>query len=184
MIALLPAALSFRFFAVSAGAGSAASLIFFHRNCWASFILRRTAALRFFRGFRIDDGLAGSELPPSSMSLLAEGDKVVVRGEFHGIHRGSFAGIEPTGKSVSASLIIIYAIANGHIVDHWCSIYSRCSSNSRALLLYRQLELDIVRLSRNSAFPVGCFTEPAPGSKGAHSVCPAWTAGREPILYF
>ena len=51
--------------------------------------------------------------------LLAEGDKVVVRGEFQGIHRGPFAGIEPTGKSVSAGLIAIYAIAGGRIVDHW-----------------------------------------------------------------
>jgi hypothetical protein len=51
--------------------------------------------------------------------LLAEGDRVVVRGEFRGIHRGSFAGIEPTGKAVSAGLMIIYAIASGRIVDHW-----------------------------------------------------------------
>jgi SnoaL-like polyketide cyclase len=51
--------------------------------------------------------------------LLAEGGKVVVRGEFKGIHRGPFAGIEPTGKSVSAGLIIIYAIAGGKIVEHW-----------------------------------------------------------------
>ena len=51
--------------------------------------------------------------------LLAEGAKVVVRGEFKGIHRGPFAGIEPTGKSVSAGLIIIYAVADGRIVDHW-----------------------------------------------------------------
>jgi len=51
--------------------------------------------------------------------LLAEGDRVVVRGEFQGVHRGPFAGIAPTGKSVSAGLIIIYAIASGRIVDHW-----------------------------------------------------------------
>ena len=51
--------------------------------------------------------------------MLEEGDKVVVRGNFHGIHRGVFAGIEPTGKSVSAGLIIIYRIANGLIIDHW-----------------------------------------------------------------
>ena len=51
--------------------------------------------------------------------MLAEGDKVVVRSNFRGIHRGPFAGIEPTGKSVSVGLIIIYAIANGRIVDHW-----------------------------------------------------------------
>ncbi len=51
--------------------------------------------------------------------LVAEGDKVVVRGNFRGIHRGLFAGIEATGKSVSAGLMIIYCIANGRIIDHW-----------------------------------------------------------------
>jgi len=51
--------------------------------------------------------------------LLTDGDKVVVRGTFHGVHRGPFAGIEATGKSVSAGLIIIYAVAKGRIVDHW-----------------------------------------------------------------
>jgi len=51
--------------------------------------------------------------------MLAEGDKVVVRGDFRGTHRGQFAGIEPTGKNVSAELIIIYAVRGGKIVDHW-----------------------------------------------------------------
>jgi predicted ester cyclase len=51
--------------------------------------------------------------------LIAEGDKVVLRANFRGIHRGPFAGIEPTGKSVAAGLIIIYAVAHGRIVDHW-----------------------------------------------------------------
>src|SRR3954452_20836645 len=51
--------------------------------------------------------------------MLVEGNKVVVRGEFRGIHRGPFAGIEPTGRAVSAGLIIIYVVANGRIVDHW-----------------------------------------------------------------
>jgi predicted ester cyclase len=51
--------------------------------------------------------------------VLADGAKVAVRGEFRGVHRGEFAGIEATGKSVSADLIIIYAVARGRIVDHW-----------------------------------------------------------------
>jgi predicted ester cyclase len=51
--------------------------------------------------------------------LLVEGDKVVVRGEFRGVQRGPFAGIEPTGKSVSAGLIIIYEVRDGLIVNHW-----------------------------------------------------------------
>jgi predicted ester cyclase len=51
--------------------------------------------------------------------LLAEGDKVVVRGDFRGVHCGPFAGVEPTRRSVSAGLILIYRIANGRIIDHW-----------------------------------------------------------------
>src|SRR4051794_23321198 len=51
--------------------------------------------------------------------ILTEGDRVVVRAEFRGQHQGPFAGIEPTGKSVSAGLIIIYAIRDGCIADHW-----------------------------------------------------------------
>ena len=51
--------------------------------------------------------------------IFAEGEKVVVRGEFRGFHHGQFAGIEATGKSVSAGLIIIYAVKDGRIADHW-----------------------------------------------------------------
>ncbi|HYI94369.1 MAG TPA: ester cyclase [Bryobacteraceae bacterium] len=51
--------------------------------------------------------------------ILADGDKVVVRGEFRGVHRGNFAGVQPTGKSVSAGLIIIYVVEDGRIVNHW-----------------------------------------------------------------
>ena len=54
-----------------------------------------------------------------SEDMLAEGNKVVVRAVFRGVHRGLFAGVEPTGKSVSAGLIIIYVIADGRISDHW-----------------------------------------------------------------
>jgi hypothetical protein len=51
--------------------------------------------------------------------VLSEGDKVVVRGKFRGVHQSLFAGIEPTGKQVSAGLIIIYRIDNGRIAEHW-----------------------------------------------------------------
>jgi predicted ester cyclase len=50
---------------------------------------------------------------------LEDGDKVIVRGIFRGLHQGPFAGFEATGKPVSAGLIIIYRIENGRIVEHW-----------------------------------------------------------------
>jgi predicted ester cyclase len=54
-----------------------------------------------------------------AQDMLAEDDKVVVRAEFRGVHRGPFAGIGPTGKSVTAGLIIIYRIESNRIAEHW-----------------------------------------------------------------
>ena len=51
--------------------------------------------------------------------IFGERDLVVVRGTFRGVHRGPFAGVEPTGRSVSAGLIIIYRIENDRIAEHW-----------------------------------------------------------------
>jgi predicted ester cyclase len=51
--------------------------------------------------------------------VIAEDDLVAVRGVFRGVHGGTFAGIEPTGKSVSAGLMIVYRIADGRIAEHW-----------------------------------------------------------------
>jgi predicted ester cyclase len=51
--------------------------------------------------------------------MVAEGDKVTVRGMCHGVHTGDLMGIAPTGKEVNFPLFITYRIANGKIVEHW-----------------------------------------------------------------
>jgi predicted ester cyclase len=51
--------------------------------------------------------------------IIGEGDLVAVRAQFRGVQRGPFAGIEPSGRSVAAGLIIIYKVQNGKIVNHW-----------------------------------------------------------------
>lgn len=51
--------------------------------------------------------------------MLSEGDRVAVRGTFRGVHQGAFAGIPPTGRAVSAGLMIVYQVENGRIVRHW-----------------------------------------------------------------
>jgi len=38
---------------------------------------------------------------------------------FQSVHRGTFAGVPPTGRAVSAPLMIIYRISEGRIVEHW-----------------------------------------------------------------
>jgi len=62
-------------------------------------------------------GFPAYELIPEQ--IIAEGELVAVRAVFRGVHRGTFAGIEATGRPVSAGLIIIYRIADGRIAQHW-----------------------------------------------------------------
>ncbi|MCA1666204.1 MAG: ester cyclase [Thermomicrobia bacterium] len=54
--------------------------------------------------------------------LIAEGDKVVLRGVGRGTHRGAFMGIAPTGKQVTLPGIHIMRIADGKIVEHWAQL--------------------------------------------------------------
>ncbi len=51
--------------------------------------------------------------------MIAEGDKVAVRATARGTHLGEFNGIPATGKEFNISLMLIYRIANGKIVEHW-----------------------------------------------------------------
>jgi predicted ester cyclase len=51
--------------------------------------------------------------------LIAEADKVAVRATFTGTHKGELMNITPTGKQVTVSLMLLYRIADGKIVDHW-----------------------------------------------------------------
>jgi steroid delta-isomerase-like uncharacterized protein len=51
--------------------------------------------------------------------IIAEGDKVVVRGIWSGTHKGEFMGIPRTDKSVSFEVIDIVRIVGGKVVEHW-----------------------------------------------------------------
>jgi predicted ester cyclase len=64
--------------------------------------------------------------------MVAEDDKVAVRATFRGTQKGEFFGIPATGKEVTVSLMLIYRIANGKIVEHWM--------NADQLSLMQQLE--------------------------------------------
>jgi steroid delta-isomerase-like uncharacterized protein len=50
---------------------------------------------------------------------VAEGDKVVTRKTFHGIHQGEFLGIPATSRHVEVGVIDILSIVEGKIKDHW-----------------------------------------------------------------
>jgi steroid delta-isomerase-like uncharacterized protein len=50
---------------------------------------------------------------------VAEGDKVVTRWSFTGIHRGNLMGIALTGKQVKTSGVMIDRIVGGKIAEEW-----------------------------------------------------------------
>ncbi len=49
--------------------------------------------------------------------LISAGDKVVVRMLFTGTHKGEFQGIPPTGNKIEASVILIFRIEDGKVVE-------------------------------------------------------------------
>jgi len=51
--------------------------------------------------------------------LIAEDDQVFVRATLHGVHKGKLMDIQPTGKTVTVPLYIVYKIAKGKIAKHW-----------------------------------------------------------------
>ncbi|QIO23058.1 ester cyclase [Haloarcula sp. JP-L23] len=51
--------------------------------------------------------------------VIAEDDKVVFRAIGHGTHEGELMGIEPTGREVTLSGIVIFRIDDGRVVERW-----------------------------------------------------------------
>lgn len=56
------------------------------------------------------------------LDLIAEGDKVVVRGRDTGTFTGPFMGIEPSGKRIDITWIDIFRIENGKLKEAWLEI--------------------------------------------------------------
>ena len=49
--------------------------------------------------------------------IVVEGDKVAARFIMRGIHRGSFLGVPPTGKSIIVQAMNFYRLTDGQIVE-------------------------------------------------------------------
>jgi steroid delta-isomerase-like uncharacterized protein len=57
------------------------------------------------------------------VDMVAEGeDKVAIRFDVTGTHKGEFQGIPPTGKKVSFSGMDFFTIINGKITEIWVSV--------------------------------------------------------------
>jgi len=51
--------------------------------------------------------------------IIAEGDKVAVRISATATHTGEIFGVQPTGKKVELSSIVIFRIVDGRIIERW-----------------------------------------------------------------
>ena len=51
--------------------------------------------------------------------LVAEEGKVVVRTTWRGAHLGEYEGISPTGKQVTRSMIQIFHVRDGKLLEEW-----------------------------------------------------------------
>ena len=57
--------------------------------------------------------------------MVAEGDVVAVRGTFHGVHKGAFAGVPPTGRQVKQEAMVFYRVNDGRIAKFWLQMDSK-----------------------------------------------------------
>ncbi|HSE05403.1 MAG TPA: ester cyclase [Methylomirabilota bacterium] len=51
--------------------------------------------------------------------ILAEGDRVAYRLTIRGTHRGSFLGVEPTGRRVAVAFYAIVRVEGGKLAEEW-----------------------------------------------------------------
>jgi steroid delta-isomerase-like uncharacterized protein len=56
------------------------------------------------------------------VDMVAEGDRVATRYVSTGTHRGEFWGVPPTGTRVTVHEMSVYRIADGKVIEQWCSI--------------------------------------------------------------
>ena len=62
---------------------------------------------------------AFSDLHATIEHIVGEGDSVAAYMIMHGLHRGEFMGVPPTGRRVAAAMHSILRIVDGRVVERW-----------------------------------------------------------------
>lgn len=55
----------------------------------------------------------------SAEDMIAEGDEVIQRLVFTGTHRGEFMNMPPTGRQITVTVVEVFRLADGQIVEQW-----------------------------------------------------------------
>jgi len=58
------------------------------------------------------------------LDLLESGNKVTIRGGWHGRHTGEFNKIPPSGNNVHLSFIMIIEVEDEEMINHWIELDS------------------------------------------------------------
>jgi steroid delta-isomerase-like uncharacterized protein len=53
--------------------------------------------------------------------MVAEGDRVAIRGTFRGVHTSAFEGIPATGREITMTWFVMLRIVGGKISDRWAN---------------------------------------------------------------
>lgn len=75
----------------------------------------KEGVLQYFKAMRDAFG----DFRMSLDDMIAEGDKVFLRGSMSGTHNGEFMGIPATGKKINVPMGDFLRIDNGKVVEHW-----------------------------------------------------------------
>ncbi|MBV8839596.1 MAG: ester cyclase [Alphaproteobacteria bacterium] len=54
--------------------------------------------------------------------IVAEGDRVAVRGTWRGVHAGPFRGVAPTGRAVAFTGMVFWRVRDGKVAERWAEV--------------------------------------------------------------
>jgi len=77
--------------------------------------------LESFKGLVVAMQTGFPDLHETAEDMVAEGDRVVMRRTATGTHQGELAGMSPTGRQVTMTMMVIFRFADGKIVETWWS---------------------------------------------------------------
>lgn len=77
--------------------------------------LDRDGQMSRLRGFRE----AFPDITITVEDVLADGDLIAFRSTMRGTHEGVFAGVQPTGNTVTVGLVDLIRVAEGRFIEQW-----------------------------------------------------------------
>lgn len=77
--------------------------------------LRRGEQIDLLKGFRT----AFPDIRIELQDVIVGDDRLAFRSIMRGTHRGTFLGIDPTGRRVEVSLLDLWRITGGKVIEQW-----------------------------------------------------------------